>query len=100
MAARNSSIYGSNIEYAFVLVMKADGSLRLTRNMGRLMRDERAMSCTLTVPKTIFQTPSLKAAITLSDAGAAPVQIDVEAAKTALRSALGVDIDLQVKEVP
>ncbi|OCP36767.1 hypothetical protein [Ensifer sp. LC163] len=97
MSARHSSIRRDHIEYSFWLVFTDDGGMRFARAEPTTSRGERAMKCGATLPIALFRTPELRATIAISEGVPASYQIDVEAAGEALRHALGVDIDLQVK---
>ncbi|OCP01324.1 MULTISPECIES: hypothetical protein [unclassified Ensifer] len=97
MRARSSSIRRDQIEYGFWLVFGDDGSMRFSRSEPKTGRGERAMKCGATLPIALFRTPELRATIAISEGIPASYEINVEAAGEALRHALGVDIDLQVK---
>lgn len=96
MSPRFSTLRHSEIEYCFWLVFDAQGGMRLSRGEPTVGRDERAMSCSCKLPKTLFRTPTLSAQINVTEGGSAAFSIDVAAASDALKTALGVDIDLQV----
>lgn len=87
---------GDDMVYGFWLALRSNGDVKLTRKAPSLTRDERGMYVELTVPLAIFSTPSLRATINIVDTPGVPPQIDVQAAESALREALGVDIDLRV----
>jgi hypothetical protein len=86
MSARNSRITNNEVIYGFYLVFEEAGGVRLTRTEPHLDRAERAMFVQAKLPRTLWRTPSLRASI------------DIEIAGDALRSALGVDVDLKVIE--
>lgn len=69
---------------------------RITIQNPRLERDERALYIEATLPKSLWSTPQLKATITMDDPGSVDMSLDVAAASDALKSALGVDIDLKI----
>lgn len=96
MSARFSTIRGDHIEYAFWLTFESDGGMCLTRGQPTLAPNERAMAVTAKLPRSLFRTPQLKAAITVADPGDAAMQIDVAAGEAALRQALGCDVQLIV----
>lgn len=87
---------GDHIEYSFWLVFGADGSMRFTRGQPSVGRGERGMSCTASLPKSLFQTPMLTASIGITEEQATTFSIDVHAAAEALSQAVGCDIDLRV----
>jgi hypothetical protein len=97
MSARHSTIRRDHIDYSFWLVFAADGGMRFARAEPTTGRGERAMKCSATLPIALFRTPELRATIAISDGIPEAYEINVEAAGEALRHALGVDIDLQVK---
>lgn len=79
------------------LAFNQNGTARWTRKEPNLDRSERAIKIKLSVPASLFQTPTLKANITIpADSMPAAFEINAETAADALKSALGVDIDLQV----
>lgn len=96
MSAPASVIRTDHIEYGFWLTFYADGAMRFTRTRPTLGRTERSMRCSATLPKSLFTTPTLSATITVDDAGATAMTVDVRAASDALSLALGVDVDLRV----
>ncbi|MFZ2996235.1 hypothetical protein [Sphingobium sp.] len=85
---------GDNFHFAFWLTFSKAGDVRLTRRAPALDRDERAVSMTAVLPLALWATPSLSAQLVVQ-ADAAPT-INIEIATAALRSALGIDIDLRV----
>ena len=70
--------------------------MRFSRSQPDIARGERGMACNATLPRSLFKTPELRASINIPDTGAPVLQIDTEAASEALKSAIGVDIDLRV----
>lgn len=79
------------------LAFNQNGTARWTRKEPNLDRSERAIKIRLAVPGTLFAMPTLKANITIpADSMPATFEINAETAADALKSALGVDIDLQV----
>ena len=73
--------------------------MKLTRTKPGTKRDERAMFLQITLPNSLWATPELRATITVDEMGQ-PLRIDVAAASEALRSVLGVDVDVQVTASP
>jgi hypothetical protein len=90
---------GEVIQFPLWLIFNLDGSVRLTRREpGQLSRDERALRLDAALPLSLWATPVLSATLSVEAPGSpAMVQIDVTAASEALRGALGVDIELQVR---
>lgn len=96
--ARHTFTRADTLEYGLWLIFDSEGGARMTRGVPSVDRNERAVSLTVTLPKALFRTPSLSARLTI-DAPDQPLpSIDVRAAQEALRTALGVDIDLRVNE--
>lgn len=92
-------VKNDTVVYRLWLVMtapQAGGGVRATRQSPSVDRDERAMYIELTVPKALFETPTLRANIDITSSDTAPPVIDVQAAEAALRGTLGVDIELRV----
>lgn len=100
MSARQTDWVGyagqPNLLFHFWLVFSSDGSMRMSRTEPSCGRDEHKMKMDATLPKSLWKTPTLSGNIVLKDPGTPPVTIDIAAAQDALRSALGVDIDLRV----
>ena len=96
MSPRSSVVRSQEIEYSFWLIFDDNGGMRFTRTEPGLDRNERAMSMTAKLPRSLFKTPTLSGSINVPDQTGGPISIDVGAASEALRSALGVDIDLKV----
>lgn len=97
MSTRFSTVHHDRIEYSFWLIFDDVGGMRLSRGEPSCGRAERAMQVFTTLPKALFATPRLSAKIAV--AGDVPeTTIDVAAASEALRGALGVDIDLVIRE--
>jgi hypothetical protein len=84
--------------FDFWLVFDKEGPMRLTRKAGKLSRNERALFVQATLPQSLWETPTLKASIVVADPGSAQRSVDVAAAAEAVRQAIGLDIDLQVKQ--
>lgn len=97
MSPRSSSVRMDRIDYGFWLVFGSDGSMRFTRTEPSIERKERKMSCSVTLPTSLFKTPELKATLVISDPGQPAFNIDIDAASQALKGALGVDIDFRVE---
>lgn len=97
MAKQHSRRVGDHLVYGLHLIFDADGGARMTRGQPDLGRNERAVSLEVKLPLAMFRTPSLRATLTV-DAPDQAAAINVEAAGEALRGALGVDIDITVRE--
>jgi|SRR5579859_7856286 len=96
MTAKASTVYSDRIEYGYWLVFGADGSLRFTRTEPQASRGERAMSCVATLPRSLFRTPELRATLTVADTGAPAIEIDVNAAASALSQVVGCFVQIDV----
>lgn len=88
---------GTALEFGVFIIFSRDGSARMTRKPTKLGRDERGMSLAVRIPKSIFDTPQLRATIAVSDE-VEQVAIDIAAAAEALRGAIGCDVDIKVNE--
>ena len=97
MSPRYSMKRGDHMQYSFWLVFDAAGGLRFSRGQPSLSRGERSMSCTASLPLSLFSTPELKATIGVSGPVPSEFKIDVEAVGAALRQAVGCDIDLRIE---
>jgi hypothetical protein len=96
MVARTSMVRSESVEYSLWLAFDERGGLRMTRTQPALDRNERALALILTVPRSIFATPQLRATITIDDPGIPRPTIDVAAAAAALREVIGCDIEICV----
>lgn len=96
MRQRNSQITQTHINYGFWLIFDNAGSVRMTRTEPGVSRDERSMFIQATLPRSLWRTPTLRATIDVKADPAGNYTAEIEAAADALRSALGVDIDLKV----
>ena len=85
-----------HLEVSLWLAFDSSGGVAMTRRQPLLSRDERAMALTVKVPLALFNTPQLRATISIDAPAVAAIQIDATAAAEALRSALGCDIDVRV----
>ncbi len=102
MSARASVIRSDTIEYGLQLVFDDQGGARTTRTAGKLAANERAMSITVTLPKSIFKRTSLTATIKVEDNDFSIPPIDISAIQSSLRDAFGADVVLTVntQELP
>jgi hypothetical protein len=85
-----------SLVFHFWLTLYPDGDMKLSRGEPSVERTGRKMKMELRVPKAVFQTPELKATVTIADPGDTTYKIDAEAAAEALRASLGVDVDVRV----
>lgn len=72
-------------------------SARVVANEPSLGRNERAIKLAINLPVAIFETPSLRASINIEKPNEA-VSIDVAGVAEAVRSAIGMDVDIRVVE--
>jgi hypothetical protein len=79
------------------LAFNINGAARWTKGEPTVGRHERAINVRLQVPRALFNTPTLRASITIPD-DAAPLayEIDAQTVAEALKSSLGVDVDVQI----
>lgn len=92
--ARMTIERSDHLECGLWLVFDRNGAVRMTRTEPRLDRNERAMFIQAKLPLALWSTPSLRATIDVQADGAPTISIDLLA--DALRSSLGVDVDLRV----
>lgn len=98
---RYSNRLSDHWEYSLWLVFDDSGGVRMSRGEPALSRNERAVALTAKLPLSLWKTPQLQATLTVaSDPAGATVQLDVRAVEQALRSAIGCDVDIVVREVP
>ena len=86
------------ITYTYWLIFDRNGKVRLTREAPSVGRSERAMRVETKLPRSIFDTPYLKAKIDFPDPGDgydSAIQAQVEVTE-ALNSVVGVDVDVRV----
>jgi hypothetical protein len=96
VSPRASTIRADKIDYGFWLIFGHDGSMRFTRTEPSVDRNERKMSAQVTLPRSIFRTPELRAVLTVADPGQTGHVIDIQAASDALKGALGVDVEVRI----
>lgn len=70
-------------------------TVKLRAGEPALDRGERAINVKMTLPLALFEAPSIIARIDVAEP-ALPVTIDTAAAAQAVKSAIGMDIDLRV----
>lgn len=99
MAQKYSFDRGDHNEIYFWLIFDAWGAVRITRGEPDLKASERAMYMTAKLPHKLFNRAHLRGRITVNDTEAETFTVDVETASAALKDALGIDIDLQVRPV-
>ncbi|MRX32781.1 hypothetical protein [Aminobacter sp. MDW-2] len=98
MSPRNSRVTATHVIYGFWLVFEEGGGVRLTRTEPALDRAERSMFLNATLPRSLWNTPTLRANIGVKHGPEGGFNIDLDVAADALRAALGVDVDLRVIE--
>ncbi len=83
--------------YGFWLVFDSNGKVRQTVREPDISRSERKMFVSAMLPKSLWVSPALRATITVREDDHEPkFEIDLQAAADALRSSLGVDIDMRI----
>lgn len=102
MGANPSIIRRNEIEYPMVLIFDADGGVRLTRAEGKLKPNERTMHLAVTLPRSIFKRPTLKAEVKVDPIDISIPPVKVDAIQDALRDAFGADVllTIQTQEQP
>lgn len=96
---RSTVTRGDSLVFGVNLILCADGTARMTRQPCGLDRDERSLFLEVAVPKKLFETPTLRAQIDVPDLATVPM-VNVDAARAALREALGVDVHIEVIPPP
>lgn len=72
-------------------------SVKASAAYPNLARNERAINLKMSLPLALFETPSLSASIKV-DQPAQAVHIDAEAVAEAVRSVIGMDVQISVVE--
>jgi hypothetical protein len=96
MSKRFSYRTSDKLVTEFSLAFTADGDVRLTRGAPSLDANEREMRMAVTLPLSIFRRPMLSATIDIADTPVEQPQIDVQAAREALRDAIGADVAIHI----
>lgn len=93
---------GTAWQWGFWLVFDGSGTAqpRVTSREPKLDRNERAVYLEVTLPKALWEIPTLKASIVVDSPEASASVIDVAAVNEAVRKATGLDFDIQVVERP
>ena len=86
----------THLEYDIWLVFDYFGPVKVTKTEPDLSRNERAMFMKVSLPKALFEIPSLRASLKVDDTGSP--QLDVTAIADAVKLATGLDIDVRVQE--
>lgn len=97
MTVKQTQRTATTLVYHFWLVFDSAGSLRLTRKEPAVGRQERAMAMSVTLPRSLFSTPTLKARVTVPEGEAQAIDIDIDTVSDAIKLAIGADIDLVVR---
>lgn len=72
-------------------------SVRVSAGYPNLARNERTINLKIALPLALFETPSLSASISVEHPNQA-VHIDATAIAEAVRSAIGMDVDITVNQ--
>jgi len=78
-----------------LILEKGDDAKAVTSIEPALSRGERAINVKMTLPLALFEAPSIIARIDVAEP-ASPVTIDTAAVAQAVKTAIGMDIDLRV----
>lgn len=89
---------GTFNDISFWLVFDAWGAVRLTRGEPDLKANERGMQMTAKLPHALFNTPQLRATLSVNAPEQAPIVIDTTAAAEALTRTIGCDVEVRVVE--
>ena len=57
------------------------------------------MYMSVKLPLSLWETPTLRASIDVASDAPVPVDINIDAVQSAVRQAIGMDVDVQVREV-
>ena len=87
-----------HLRYDVWLALSSDGSVNLTKNPPALAPNERRMQLRIEVPASVFETPELKATVSMNGhpPEVVPAEIEADVAK-ALESA-GMAVRVSVNE--
>jgi hypothetical protein len=96
MGQKYSFDRGTFNEISFWLIFDAWGAVRITRGEPDVSANERGMHMTAKLPHALFNRPLLRGTLEVQAPSTEPIDLDVSAAATALKEALGVEIDLKV----
>lgn len=96
MGNRYSSITGTEIIYSLWLTFDERGGVSMQRGEPTTVRGERAVKLNVTLPRSLFRTPELKATLKVPQVVAQDFNLDVSLASEALKTALGIDVDMRV----
>lgn len=88
-----------HLRYDVWLALSSDGSVTLSKNPPGLASNERRMQLRIEVPASVFETPELKATVSMNGRPpeVTPAEIEADVAK-ALESA-GLAVNIMVNEV-
>ncbi len=85
------------ITYKFWLAFDSDGNTpRTTKNLPTMGPHSRAMHCSVSLPKSLFTRPQLKATIKVPEIDASVPEVNIEAAETALAEVIGATVSIEV----
>lgn len=96
MSPRASRITNTEVVYGFWLIFEEAGGVRLTRTEPSLDRAERAMYVQTSLPRSLWRVPQLRAEIAVAAGQNSDKTINLTLAADAMKSALGVDVDMKV----
>lgn len=81
------------------LALTRSGRVRVTTNRPRLERDELAMCLSISVPDSLFVTPTVRASLAVTEEQAGIASIDAETVQMvqgAIEQATGLTVELQI----
>lgn len=86
------------IKYSFWLRFCSDGTTpNISKNPPAMGTDERAMKCSVELPKSLFVRPQLTATIKVGEMPQEPLNFDIEAAENVLSEVLGARVVFSVE---
>lgn len=69
---------------------------RVTKNEPQTSRNERAVKCSVKLPASLFEIPSLSFKIDVDDQERPDLEARIETAAAAFKETAGLDIDMQI----
>jgi hypothetical protein len=85
------------LQFRGYLTLSPDGSMALHKNQPRSAPGgARIMALELSVPRSLFEVPQLRAAITVTEEQATQLSIDTEAMASALSPIVGAEVAITV----
>jgi hypothetical protein len=97
MSSRHTVRRDKSMHFGLWLVFHNNGDVRMSRGEPSLSASERAMYVNAALPLSLWQTPQLRASLTVNDPGnAGAIETKIELAAEALKQAIGCDVVLNI----